>query len=134
LGGNLTLSLVSPEGTLFEGAADIVVAPGFDGEVAFLPLHAPYVGLLGVGELRLRVPGGGTRRFFLTGGVVQVVANGVAVLSEGGISDQAKDPAKAFEALLPAIEKSGVSADEARRRFDRFLAHVREGGHAVPAH
>jgi F-type H+-transporting ATPase subunit epsilon len=134
LGGHLTLSLVSPEGTLFEGPADLVVVPGHDGEVAFLPGHAPYVGLLGVGELRFRSPAGGTRRFFLTGGVVQVVENTVAVLSEGGISDLEKDPSRVFENLVRAMAQGGIPADEARRRFARFSAHVRDGGNAVPAH
>ena len=79
LGGHLTLSLVSPEGTLFEGAADMVVAPGADGEVAFLPGHAPYVGLLGVGELRFHLPGGGTRLH------TQATVNGLRVESYYGL-------------------------------------------------
>jgi F-type H+-transporting ATPase subunit epsilon len=82
LGGKLTLSIVTPEVLAFDGPVDLVVVPGYDGEVAFLPGHAAYVGLLGAGEIRCHVPSGGTERWFLAGGVVQVVDNVVSVLAE----------------------------------------------------
>ena len=49
----LTVSVISPEQTLFEGPASAVVAPAFDGQVGILPSHAPMMTLLGTGELRL---------------------------------------------------------------------------------
>jgi len=38
---------------LFEGAAEHVVVPGWDGEIGIYPLHAPLVARLGVGVVRL---------------------------------------------------------------------------------
>ena len=49
----LNVSVISPEAVLFEGTADSVVAPAFDGEVGILTGHAPMMTLLGAGELRL---------------------------------------------------------------------------------
>ena len=76
----LTVSVISPEAVLFEGDADSVVAPAYDGEVGILTGHAPLMALLGEGELRL---GGGTaRRFNVSGGVMQVLDNHVRVVTE----------------------------------------------------
>ncbi len=52
------VSVISPERTLFEGEAEGVVAPAFDGEVGILTGHAPMMTLLGRGVLRLSGPGG----------------------------------------------------------------------------
>ena len=76
----LKVSVISPEAVLFEGEADSVVAPAYDGEVGILTGHAPLMALLGEGELRL---GGGTgRRFNVSGGFMQVLDNHVRVVTE----------------------------------------------------
>lgn len=80
-GGDLRVVVISPERTLFEGAADSVIAPAWDGELGILRGHAPLMALLGSGELRVR-RGGDTERFHVAGGFLQVVDNVVTVLSE----------------------------------------------------
>jgi F-type H+-transporting ATPase subunit epsilon len=74
----LKVSVISPEAILFEGDADSVVAPAYDGEVGILTGHAPLMALLGDGELRL----GGGRRFKVSGGFMQVLDNHVRVVTE----------------------------------------------------
>ena len=76
----LKVSVISPEAVLFEGEADSVVAPAYDGEVGILTGHAPLMALLGDGELRLG--GGGGRRFKVSGGFMQVLDNHVRVVTE----------------------------------------------------
>ena len=75
------VSVISPERTLFEGEAEGVVAPAFDGEVGILTGHAPMMTLLGTGELRLG-SGAGARRFGVAGGFLQVVDDQVRVVTE----------------------------------------------------
>ena len=77
----LKVSVISPESVLFEGEAQSVVAPAFDGEVGILENHAPLMTLLGKGELRLG-GGGADRRFTIDGGFLQVVDNVVRVVTE----------------------------------------------------
>lgn len=77
----LHVSVISPERVLFEGEAESVVAPAYDGEVGILEHHAPMMTLLGRGELRLRT-GGDTQRFAVEGGFLQVVDNAVRVVTE----------------------------------------------------
>ena len=74
----LNVSVISPEAILFEGQAQSVVAPAFDGEVGILADHAPMVTLLGNGTLRVA----DGPAFRIAGGFVQVVDNQVRVVTE----------------------------------------------------
>lgn len=78
----LKVSVISPERVLFEGDAESVVAPAFDGEVGILSQHAPMMTLLGVGELRLSGGSGNGQRFRIEGGFLQVVDDQVRVVTE----------------------------------------------------
>jgi len=75
------VSVISPERVLYEGEADSVVAPAFDGEVGVLAGHAPMMTLLGRGVLRLG-GGPGATRFQVEGGFLQVVDDQVRVVTE----------------------------------------------------
>jgi len=80
--GPLTVTVVSPEKTVFEGAASAIVAPAWDGQVGILPNHAPMLALLGVGVLNIERPGGGSDAFHVAGGVLKVERNQVTLLTE----------------------------------------------------
>ena len=66
---------------MFDGEADAVVAPAYDGEVGILPNHAPFMTLLGTGTLTVR-HAGSINRFKVRGGFLQVVDNRVRVVAE----------------------------------------------------
>lgn len=77
----MQVTVISPDASMFDGAADAVVAPAFDGEVGILPNHAPFMTLLGEGTLTVR-QAGSTSRFRVRGGFLQVVDNRVRVVAE----------------------------------------------------
>jgi F-type H+-transporting ATPase subunit epsilon len=77
----LKVSVISPEKTVFEGEADQVVVPAWDGQLGVLKGHAPMLVLLGEGELRI-TQAGGDQRFQIRGGFLQVADDVVTVLSE----------------------------------------------------
>jgi F-type H+-transporting ATPase subunit epsilon len=79
--GGLHVTVISPETTVFDGEAESVVVPAWDGEIGILRNHAPLMAVLGTGEMRV-TRGGAVERFQLEGGFVQVVDNVVTVLSE----------------------------------------------------
>lgn len=85
---NLRCVVVTPEETVLETEADFVSLPLFDGELGVARHHAPMIGRLGYGELRIRTSEG-EKRFYVDGGFVQVADNLVSVLT-----NQAKLPAK----------------------------------------
>ena len=75
------VTVISPKRGVFDGAADAVVAPAFDGQVGILPGHAPFMTLLGKGVLTVRVAGGGDR-FEVSGGFLQVVGDAVRIVAD----------------------------------------------------
>lgn len=77
----LTVAVISPERTVYEGDADMVVVPAWDGKIGILRGHAPLLTLLGKGTLRV-TNGGSEQRFEVEGGFMQVAEDVVTVLSE----------------------------------------------------
>jgi F-type H+-transporting ATPase subunit epsilon len=77
----LKVAIISPDRTVYEGEADMVVAPAWDGEVGVLRGHAPMLVLLGAGEMRV-TSAGAEQRFRVEGGFMQVADDVVTVLSE----------------------------------------------------
>jgi F-type H+-transporting ATPase subunit epsilon len=77
----MRVTVISPEAAMFEGDADAVVAPAFDGDVGILPGHAPFMTLLGHGILTVR-GASGARAFRVRGGFLQVVDDRVRVVAE----------------------------------------------------
>jgi F-type H+-transporting ATPase subunit epsilon len=79
----LKVSVISPEKVLFEGDAESVVVPTFDGEVGILHGHAPLMTLIGEGTLRLHTTGSAEGpNFTVRGGFLQVADNSVRVVTE----------------------------------------------------
>jgi F-type H+-transporting ATPase subunit epsilon len=73
--------VISPETSKFDGDAESVVVPVYDGEVGILPNHAPFMAPLGSGTLTVQHQGK-TTRFRVNGGFLQVVSNTVRVVAE----------------------------------------------------
>jgi F-type H+-transporting ATPase subunit epsilon len=101
----LHVVIVTAQRTVFEGASEMVNAPGSEGQLGILPRHAPLLTTLGVGELRVR-HGGVDEGFFVGGGFLEVNRNVVTVLA-----DDAERAANIDEA----------HAQEARRRAQALL-------------
>jgi F-type H+-transporting ATPase subunit epsilon len=73
--------VVSPERQLYDGEATAVVAPAYDGLVGILPHHAPFLTLLGKGDVVVR-RGAESETFAVEGGFAQVADNRVRVVVE----------------------------------------------------
>ena len=76
----LTIRILTPEGTLHEGAATAVFLPGTVSPFEVLPDHAPIISALSAGDIR--VVDGEERRFAIRGGVVKVRNNEITVCVE----------------------------------------------------
>ncbi|HSB55758.1 MAG TPA: ATP synthase F1 subunit epsilon [Gemmatimonadales bacterium] len=77
----MRVTVISPEAAIFDGEADSVIAPAFDGQVGILPRHAPFMTLLGRGPLEVKA-GAETHRFAVDGGFLQAVNNTVRIVAE----------------------------------------------------
>jgi F-type H+-transporting ATPase subunit epsilon len=76
----MRVSVISAERSVFEGEAESVVAPAYDGLVGVFPRHAPFMTLLGKGIVRIS-SGGGDKRIQVAGGFLQVARDVVRIVA-----------------------------------------------------
>ncbi len=81
----MRVSLISAERSVFEGEADSVVAPAYDGLVGILPRHAPFMTLLGKGIVTIS-SAGGVNRLQVAGGFLQVARDVVRIVARSASS------------------------------------------------
>lgn len=83
-GRQLRVSVISPERKIFDGPADQVVVPAWDGERGILRGHAPMLALLGEGQVRVKFAGT-EQTFSVSGGFLQIADDVVTILSERAV-------------------------------------------------
>jgi F-type H+-transporting ATPase subunit epsilon len=74
------VSVISAERSVFDGEAEAVVAPAYDGLVGILPRHAPFMTLLGQGIVKIR-RSGETTRLQVAGGFLQVAKDVIRIVT-----------------------------------------------------
>jgi F-type H+-transporting ATPase subunit epsilon len=101
----IQVDIVSAEGQIFSGTAEMVVAPAKMGEVGIAPRHAPLLTDLRPGEVRVQVPGEAEERFFyVTGGILEVQPHLVTVLADTALHAEQLDEDAAMAAREAAEE------------------------------
>jgi F-type H+-transporting ATPase subunit epsilon len=120
----LDVALVSPERILFSGEADMVVCRTSDGEIAFLTGHAPLVGALGIGTVRIKQADGEEVKAAVHGGFVEVRDNRVSILSDVAELPDQIDVERARLAREDA-ERRVQAGDDAGAEAALRRAHVR---------
>ena len=85
----ISCSIVSPEGELFSGKVEMLIAYGGTGEVAITPRHAPLLTNLKPGPLRLTMEGGEEEVFYASGGFLEVQPGSITVLTD--VAERATD-------------------------------------------
>ena len=116
------VDIVSAEGEIYSGDADMVIAPAKMGDVGITPRHAPLMTALRPGEVRVQVPDQDEELFFyVTGGVLEVQPHLVTVLADSALhgdqlDEQAAEEARkaAEEALRGATGKEDIAHAQAQ--------------------
>jgi F-type H+-transporting ATPase subunit epsilon len=93
----LIAEIVTPERIVYTNEVEMVVAPTLDGEIGVLPLHAPLVGALKAGEVRVK-HGDTVEWFAVSGGYVQVYQDKVIVLADDAEASSQIDVGRARQA------------------------------------
>lgn len=75
------MSIIAPEGKVFEGDVDRVEVPGLDGELGILPGHTEMISLLKPAGLLTYHIGASTGEISVDGGFVEVGPDRVVVLA-----------------------------------------------------
>jgi F-type H+-transporting ATPase subunit epsilon len=107
----IDVRVVSAEGSIYEGVADMVVAPGELGELGILPRHAPLLTGLRPGELRI-IHGAETEYLFVNGGVLEIQPDMITVLADSAERASDIDEAKAQAAKQAAESRLAGQLDQ----------------------
>ncbi len=91
------VDIVSAEGEIFSGDAQMVFAPAKMGEIGIAPRHAPLLTDLRPGSVRVQT-GDGEKLFYVTGGVLEVQPHLVTVLADSALHGDQLDEAEALAA------------------------------------
>jgi F-type H+-transporting ATPase subunit epsilon len=94
----LFLEVVTPQKAIVSEEAEIVVAPGSEGEFGALKGHTTFLTSLKTGSLRYKDATGKERFLFINGGFAEVLPDKVTILAESAERRQDIDVARAMEA------------------------------------
>ena len=98
------VDIVSAEGEIFTGEAEMVFVPAKLGEVGIAPRHAPLLTDLKPGEVRVQSVENEELFFYVTGGVLEVQPHRVTVLADSALHAEQLDEDAALEARERARE------------------------------
>ncbi len=109
---NIHVDIVSAEGHIHSGEAQMVFAPAEMGDVGIAPRHAPLLTRLKPGTVRVQQPGGEELEFFVGGGILEIQPYLVTVLADTAMRAKDADEAAALAAKQAAEEKLAGAKDE----------------------
>ena len=134
----LQVELVEPEGEIWAGEAELVVARTTDGEIGLLTNHAPVIGVLYEGSLvQIRPVSPGEADIFaaVSGGFVSMADNRVSILARRAQLGRDVDTTAARSALDATAEPAAPGGpsdegaqDSADARYYRALLDAAERG------
>ena len=141
----IEVSLVTPDGSVFDGEAEMLIVPGADGEIGVLARHAPLVAMLKAGSTRVHIRRGQEVREFATGpGFFKVEQDRALALVDDAVEVDDIDPARArtqLEAAQAELAKVDAGESDADRwQLEQRIKHaenqlaVTDGTTSPPIH
>lgn len=106
----LFLEVVTPQQAIISEEAEIVVAPGSEGEFGALKGHTTFLTSLKTGSLRYKDATGKERVLFINGGFAEVLPDKVTILAESAERRQNIDVARAMQAKERAEQRLAQKA------------------------
>ena len=130
MAGTIHVDIVSAEGQIFSGEANMVFVPGSQGELGIAPRHAPLLTTLKAGEVRVQSEGAEEQSFYVGGGSLEIQPNLVTVLADTAARARDLDEAAALAAKQRAEDAVRERTDkvdiaEAQAELARAVAQLR---------
>ena len=123
------VSLVTPDGPVYEGEIEMLIVPGADGEIGVLARHAPLIAMLNAGSTRVHVKRETEVLEFATGpGFFKVEQDRALALVADAVDAREIDDARAREQLekaqaeLEALDRGESDAD--RWQVEQRVKHA----------
>ena len=108
--GKFNLTIISAESKVFEGEVENVLVPGMIGDFLVLSNHAPCISSVRPGFLEFTEGTSKKQRYFVSGGIIEVVNNTVAVLVDSAIEGD-KVIKEDISVLISEIDDKLATAD-----------------------
>jgi F-type H+-transporting ATPase subunit epsilon len=129
----LHVKLVVPEGEVWAGDADRIVAKTLDGDIGLLTGHTPVLGILAPGSLVRILPEGaagaeGWIQAAVGGGFLSVADDKVSILAREAALGADVDKSAVRSALDSAAGTAGGEQDEDAARVAYLTAQLRAAG------
>jgi F-type H+-transporting ATPase subunit epsilon len=105
------VDIVSAEGEIFAGEAEMVFVPAKEGELGITPRHAPLLTLIKAGEVRVKTAEGETS-VYVGGGALEVQPHRITVLADTALRAHDLDEAAALAAKQRAEEALANTTDK----------------------
>lgn len=121
---SMQVDIVSAEGEIFSGKADMLFAQAANGEVGILPFHTQFLSQLKPGEVRVK-SGDEEDSFFINSGILEVQPHVVTILADSAIRSKDLDEAAALQAkqrAQDAMENAKTDLDIVRAESDLIQA------------
>ena len=77
----IQLTVVTPEGKLFDGEVERVIVRSEGGDVCVMARHIDFATVLGNGDGRVRLPDGEVRRMRIEGGILHNAGTAVKIIT-----------------------------------------------------
>jgi len=107
----LHVDIVSAEGEIYSGDAEMVFVPAKEGELGIAPRHAPLLTLLKAGEVRVK-NAEGELSIYVGGGALEIQPRKVTILADTALRAKDLDEASALEAKRRAEEALSTHTDK----------------------
>lgn len=117
---SMQVDIVSAEGSLFSGKAEMVFAQAADGEVGILPHHTQFLSSLKPGQVRV-ISGDEEDLFFINSGIIEIQPSMVTILADTAIRAEDLDQVAAKEAKRraeDAMNQAKSDTDIARAQVE----------------
>ena len=82
------LTIISAESKVFEGKVENILVPGMVGDFLVLANHAPCISSIRPGFIEFSEETSDKQRYFVSGGIVEVINNMVSVLVDSAVSGE----------------------------------------------
>ena len=127
------VSLVTPDGPVFEGEVEMLIVPGADGEIGVLARHAPLIAMLKAGSTRVHVKRDTEVQEFATGpGFFKVEQDRALALVDDAVDAKEIDDARARE-QLEAAQAELERLERGESDADRWQLEQRDQARREPA-
>jgi F-type H+-transporting ATPase subunit epsilon len=122
------VALVTPDGPVFDGEAEMLIVPGAAGEIGVLARHAPLVATLKAGSTRVHLGGNEIVEFATGPGFFKVELDRALALVDDAVNvkeiddDRAREQLAGARAELEKVERGESSAD--RWQLEQRVRHA----------